>query len=226
MMPRRLLRALAACALLFVCGGCEQLFDKGSAKSVELADKRAASGDFAAAIRLYESALDGTAKSADVHWKLALIYADKTKSPVDALHHFSRYLELAPSGSHAKEARDYKKEGEQKLLASLTNGSPLTQEDAVKLKNQNLALSKTLADLRAQKNVPPPALSGKKGEIAQKPITSGARTHVVQPGETFATIAAKYCKSKARWKEIQEANFYASEGTVKIKPGMTLMIPQ
>ena len=219
-----------ACAwmLTSLCG-CEQLFDKGSAKSIELAEKQAGAGDFPGAVRLYESALDGTPKTAEVHYKLALIYADKLKSPLDALHHFDRYVALLPAGPHAKEARDFRAEGERKLLEKLTDGSPFTQQDAVKLKNQNLELIKALADCRASRQAaaataqPPPGV--KKGEQAQKPIPAGARTHVVEPHETLASIAQKYYKSKARWKEIQDANFYPMEGTAKIKPGMTLVIP-
>lgn len=208
--------------------GCERLFDKGTKQDVAAADKKAASGEMQSAIKLYESALDGTSKTAEVHYKLALIYADKLKSPLDALHHFERYLDLAPSGAYAKEARAYRKEGEQKLLTSLTKGSPVTQDEAVRLKNDNLALRKALVELRAQKNAtPPPTPKGmKKGEQVQKPIPPGTRTHTVQSGETLASIASKYYKSKARWRDIQDANFYSLEGTAKIKPGMQLIIPK
>jgi hypothetical protein len=227
MMPRRAAAGfLAALALGF--GGCEQLFDKGSAKDIELADKRSAAGDFAAAVRLYEAALDGTAKTAEVHYKLALLYADKIKSPVDAVHHFDRYLAMAPAGAHAREARDFRKDAEQKLFASLGDGSPfITQEDAVALKKKNLDLTKALSDLRAQRNATPAPLppGAKKGDAVQKPIPAGARTHTVVSGETFASIAQKYYKSKARAREIQDANFYPMAGTPKIKPGMVLMVP-
>jgi tetratricopeptide (TPR) repeat protein len=218
---------LGCCGVLMAFPACEEWFDKGSAKNIELADKRSASGDYAAAVRLYEASLDGTVKTADVHYKLALIYADKLKSPIDALHHFKRYLDLSPSGAHAKEARSYRREGEQKLVADLTNGTPFTAEDAVKLKNQNLALVKALADLRAQKSATPGPIppGGKKGEPVPKAIPAGARTHTVQAGETLGTIAQKYYKSKAKWKDIQDATFYPMDGTARIKPGMTLVIP-
>lgn len=215
---------MAAC---FLCG-CERLFDRGTKGDIEAAEKKSAAGEYQAAIKLYESALDGTTKTAHVHYKLAVIYADKLRSPLDALHHFDRYLDLAPSGLYAKEAKAFRKEGEQKLLASLSKGNPVSQDEAVRLKNDNLSLRKALVELRAQKNAtPPPTPAGmKKGEQIQKPIPAGSRTHVVQPGETLASIAAKYYKSKGRWKDIQDANFYALEGTAKIKPGMTLIIPK
>lgn len=222
-----LLRAGLLAALLCAATGCERLFDKGSKQSTDTADKKVKAGDVQGAIKLYEGSLDGSAKTADVHYKLALLYADKVGSPVDAMHHFSRYLALAPSGIHAKEAKDYKREGEAKLLASYAKGSPLNQDEAVRLRNQNLQLQKSLAELRAQKAATPVPLPPgvKKGEQVQKPIPPGGRKHVVVAKETLATIAAKYYKNKARWKDIQDANFYSVEGTAKIRPGMTLYIP-
>ncbi len=220
------LRVLLLVAALGLCG-CEQIFDQGKGKNLETAKKKAAAGDFQGAIAHYEASLDGSADSAETHYRMALIYAEKLGSPLDALHHYERYLRLSPSGTYAKDARAYRKEGEQKMLAALTKGSPVTQQDAVRLKNENFELRNALASLRAKKNAPPPtaAPGAKKGEQIQRPVPPGSRTHVVQTGETLGAIAAKYYKSKARWKDIQDANFYALEGTAKIKPGMTLIIP-
>jgi LysM repeat protein len=213
------------CALAVLAfAGCERLFDKGLKENIAAADKKVAAGDYSGAVLLYESAFDGTAKTADLHYKLALLYDGKLKEPVSALHHMERYLELAPAGAHAKEAKAYKKEAEAKLLTQWSGGSPITQQDAVRLKNENELLREQLAILRAQKSQPAPAFDA-KGEPVKKPIPPGARTHTVEPHETLASIAQKYYKNKARWKDIQDANFNALEGTVKIKPGMTLIIP-
>lgn len=211
-------------------GGCDRLFDKGSKDELAAGDKKAAAGDFRGAVAAYEAALDGTDKTANAHWKLALIYDDKLKVPRDAIHHFERYLEIAPSGSHAKDARTMLKQAETRLALAQGKGSFITQEEAVRLKNDNLELRKTLATVRAQKAATPPPVapgsgSGKKGEVAQKPIPPGTRTHVVQPGETMASIAQKYYKNKGRWKDIQDANFYSTNGTATIKPGQTLIVP-
>jgi hypothetical protein len=221
------IRAGLLAALLCGATACDRLFDKGSKQDIDAADQKVKSGDVQGAIKLYEGALDGSAKTADVHYKLALLYADKLASPLDAMHHFSRYLALAPAGAHAKEAKDYRREGEGKLLAAYSKGSPLNQDEAARLRNQNLALQKSLAELRAQKSATPASLPPgvKKGEQVQKPIPAGGRTHVVVAKETLATIAAKYYKNKARWKDIQDANFYSVDGTAKIRPGMTLYIP-
>ena len=147
-------------AVTALCAGgltaCDQLFDKGSKQNIELADKRVKANDVQGAIKLYEASLDGSPKTAETHYKLAILYADKIGSPVDAMHHFSRYLALAPNGTHAKEAKDYRREGEQKLLATYAKGNPLNQDEAAKLRNHNLSLQKALAELKAQR---PPLLS-------------------------------------------------------------------
>jgi hypothetical protein len=153
-----------------------------------------------------------------------LIYDDKLKSPRDALHHFERYLELAPAGPYANEARTYRKEGELKLLTSLSKGAFVSQEEAVRLKNENLSLRNKIVELLAKKETSPgPPVA--KGEPVQKPIPAGARTHIVEPGETLASIAGKFYKNRARWKDIQDANFYGLQGTAKIKAGQKLIIP-
>ena len=222
--PRWLAGVCLAIATLLL-PACDRIFDKGSKEDVTAAEKKVAAGDYRGAAALYEAALDGTAKTAEVHYKLALLYDDKLKSPLDALHHMERYIVLAPTGTHIRDAKAYKKEGETKLLTQLSKGSPSTQQEAVRLKNDNQILREQLTALRAQKAAPPPTANPRSGEQMQKPIPPGARTHTVQPGETLSTIAQKYFKNKARWKDIQYANFYSLEGTAKIKPGMTLIIP-
>jgi LysM repeat protein len=224
--PAILVACLCASAFL---PACNRLFDKGSKDDLAVGDKRVAASDFKGAIAAYEAAFDGTEKTAEAHWKLAIVYDAKLKSPRDAMHHLQRYLELAPEGLHVKDAKAMIKQSETRIALGQGSGSFITQEEAVRLKNDNLLLRKMLAEVRAQKNATPPpsapGVKGKPGEVPTKPIPAGSRTHVVQPGETMASIAAKYYKNKNRWKDIQDANFYSTGGTPKIKPGQTLIIP-
>jgi hypothetical protein len=219
--------ALLACAMMTL-PACDRLTDKGAGDKIASAEKKASAGDFRAACTLYEDALDGTAKTADVHYRLALIYGDKLKDPLDALHHLHRYVELVPTGSQAKDAKNLIKDYENKLLVQLTRGAPANVEDAVRLKNENQMLLEKLAALRAQKAATPiPASPGAKpGEAQKKPIPPGSRTYTVQAGDTLAKISRQYYKTSARAQDIQDANFNQLNGTVKIKPGMVLIIPK
>ena len=219
-----LAKALLAVALL-AAPGCDRLFDKGSKDDITAAEKKAAAGDFRGSVQLYEAALDGTAKTADIHYRLALLYADKLKSPLDAVHHLDRYLELAPTGARAKDAKTLRKEDENKLLLQLSNGTPSTQADAIRLKNENQMLLERLAMLRSQKS-PLPGATPVKGAPPQKPIPPGARTYTVKSGDTLAKIARQFYKNSTRAKDIQDANASQLSGTTTIKPGMVLVIPK
>src|SRR3954465_5597171 len=78
--PLFLVRAGLLAAVLCGATACDRLFDKGSKQNIDDGDQKAKAGDYQGAVKLYEGALDGSAKSADVHYKLALLYADKLAS--------------------------------------------------------------------------------------------------------------------------------------------------
>src|SRR5439155_12756294 len=82
------------------CGACDRMITPRNAQVIKDAESKSADGNYLRAITLYESALDGSAKSADIHYRLALLYDDKLHDPLNALHHFKRYLTLAPAGPH------------------------------------------------------------------------------------------------------------------------------
>lgn len=229
-LPRSCRLALLAFALLSA-SGCEQLFDKGMKADIALAEKKAAAGDFRAAVKYYEASLDGTEKSAATHYKLGLLYAEKLQSPLDAIHHFNRCLALAPGGPHAKDAERVRKADESRLRSKLSNEAPVTQAEAVSLRNEKLKLLKekqelhtTIAALRAQVASSPKEKG--KDQLVKKPIPQGARTYTVKSGDTLAKISRQFYKNSSRAQAIQDANFANVTGTVKIKPGMVLQIPK
>lgn len=197
-----------------------------------MAREKEKEGDYQAAIQWYEASLDGTSKTADSHYSMALILDDKLENPVAALDHFRRYLELAPHGAHAADAKSFAGQDEFKLANILSKGNFMPQQDAARLKNQNFELQqqltdarKQIADMRAMLKVSP----GKGGhfpEPVQKPIPSGARTYLVEPGDTFRSISRKFFKTPNHWQDIQDANFNTLGGTVTLRVGMTLVIPK
>ena len=152
---RALIFAVSA-ALALAGVGCEKLFQKDGERTLDAGDKKVAAGDMRMAIKFYEAALDGTARSAEVHYKLAMIYDDKLNEPLSALHHFERYLELAPEGKHAKEAKARQKEASLKLAESLKGGAFVTQAEAVRINKENLDLRMQIVKLKAQKSASTP----------------------------------------------------------------------
>ena len=78
----------------------------------------------------------------------------------------------------------------------------------------------------AQKNAPAAAATsswekraGAEGHCAWCENLRGAA------GRYFSSIAAKFYKNRARWKEIRDANFQGATGTPKITSGQKLAIP-
>ena len=216
-------RTLALVALL-VLTGCDKLITDKPKEKIAAAEQKAKARQYTAAIKIYESALDGTAETGEIHYRLAVIYDDKLHRPADALHHFQRYLELLPTGEFAKEAEAYKKEATGKLLRSGTLGGPASQAELVRLKNENLSMRKQLLELK-QRNNALSVVAAKRAEETSAPLPPGAKRHTVQTGETLGTIALKYYGSKARSGDILDANNVQLGGKDRIRPGQVLIIP-
>jgi nucleoid-associated protein YgaU len=195
------------------------------------AESKSADGNYLRAITLYESALDGSAKSADIHYRLALLYDDKMHDPLNALHHFKRYLTLAPTGAHASEVKNFMKKDELELGTSLSGDSVVSRAEAARLKNENLALRKELEDQRVRlpsaATEKAPSTKGPDGkmESASKKPPGKSRTYVVREGDTLASISRRFYKSSGHWKKIRNANRSIVDDPGKLKPGQTLTIP-
>lgn len=191
------------------------------------ADAKTAEGSYAEAINLYETALDGTANSSDVHYKLALIYDDKLNDPLNALHHFKRFLALEPSGKRAQEVKGFMKRDELTLLTNLTGDSMVPRAEAVRLRNENLNLRKQLGDRWAiNKLAEKEAAEAKKTKPGDKAKAAAkARRYTVQRGDTLASISRKFYKNSGRWQKILAANSDQLSKPADLKPGQTLVIP-
>ena len=229
----RLQKTFAAAFLLGLAlslGGCDGMITSRSAQVIKDAESKTADGNFLRAITLYESALDGSAKSADIHYRLALLYDDKMHDPLNALHPFKRYLTLAPSGPHAAEVKNFMKKDELELGTSLSGDSVVSRAEAARLKNENLTLRKDLEEQKARlSGVPIEKAStdgqNKKGADTAGKTPPGSRTYVVREGDTLASISRKFYKSSGKWKKIQNANRSVISDPAKLKAGMTLTIP-
>ncbi len=219
MTTARTLTPLFAAALLFA--GCER--QESTRTTVDQGDAKTKLGSFAEAVSAYESALDGTAKSAEAHYKLAILYDEKLKKPLPAIHHYDRYLELAAGGGKTKEATVARADCEKRLNVSLKEGGFMTTAEAARLRNENERLRKDLAELRAAKPTPAPSAPGAGGTDKMPP---GGRSHVVESGETLSSIAFKYYRNRAQSTLIKNANRNQLGGKDVIRVGMTLIIPE
>src|SRR2546421_8076800 len=206
--------------LALASASCDRMITPRSAQIIKDAENKVADGNYLRAITLYESALDDSPRAADVHYRLALLYDDKMHDPLHALHHFKRYLTVAPSGPHANDVKNFMKKAELELGTSLSGDAVVSRAEAARLKNENLALHKEIEDLRAHRA---PAAVDQK--TVDKKTRAAPRTYVVREGDTLASISRKYYKSSGRWKKIRDANRNVLDDPTRLKPGMTLTIP-
>ena len=213
-----------ACAILLLVSlaGCDRMITPRHTQQLKDADAKVAAGDFPRAISLYESALQDRPTDADVHYKLALLYDDKMNDPLSAIHHFKRYLVIAPNGSHAADVKNFIKRDEVTLLTSLSGDAIISRAEATRLRNENMTLRKELDDARGRNHA---ILASDHGSNAGQAKSGGHRTYVVQRGDTLASISRKFFKTSTRWKQILEANRDVIDNPKKLTAGQTLNIP-
>src|SRR6266699_1676587 len=206
--------------------GCDRLMSSRYAQLVQDADGKSAQGDFERAINLYEAALDDSPRCAEIHYKLAVLYDDKMNDPLNALHHFKRYLVLSPNGAHASDVKNSVKRDEIAVVTSLSGDSVVTRAEAARLRNENLNLHK---ELEARSGTLPIGSGKAQARDASSKKTasrkSEGRTYVVRPGDTLVSISRKFYKSSARWKGILDANKESIHDLKKLTVGQTLVIP-
>jgi LysM repeat protein len=227
-----LLLGVLACALA-ACDSAPSWLPSHTNKTRQLAEQSLAVGDFPQAVRYYESCLDGTRESADVHYHLALIYDTKLEDPISALHHYRRHLRMDPSSKWTSEVNQSVGRIERSLAAKLSEGGLVTRAEAARLRNENSSLREQIAALRGQpkpKNTPPP--TDRKGfskvpetRRAEQAVGQETRTYTVQKGDTLASISRKFYNTSNRWKDIVDANHNQLGGGTGIREGQVLIIP-
>lgn len=226
------MRTRSVGAILFLSlgmlAGCDRMVTQRKTQLTRDADAKAEEGNYLEAINLYEAALDGSASAADVHYKLGLLYDDKMNDPLNALHHFKRFLTLTPTGKRAEEVKNFMKHDELTLLTKLSGDAIVTQTDAVRLRNENLNLRKQIDERWAQNKA-----AGDAGKAAPRPLPPNekakgvgkGRSYTVQRGDTLASISRKFYKTSSRWGKILTANPEILAKPADLKSGQTLRIP-
>jgi LysM repeat protein len=158
-----------------------------------------------------------------VHYKLALLYDDKLNDPLQALHHFKRYLVLNPEGAHAVEVKDFMHRDEVALGTSLSGDTVVPRAEAARLRNENLNLLRQINAGPAKPRSTVDKSPSRHGE-KEKSKASG-HTYTVQEGDTLASISRKFYKTSKRWRDIRDANESKVDDPNSLKEGTTLTIP-
>lgn len=169
---------LAVLAVATGLVGCDLLTVSQSARHVREGNEAVVRGEFQRAVQHYESALDGTMLSAEAHYRLGLVYEDQLKNQTGALHHFERYLELAPQGQFATDVKGYVERLRLVLVSSLAEGNVLPAREASRLKNENLELRQQLAESRGKV---PEGRASAPATPAPRPVATPAMVVVATP---------------------------------------------
>jgi tetratricopeptide (TPR) repeat protein len=130
--------------------GCDLLTTSQTGRHIRDGNEAVVRGEVQKALQSYEKALDGTLLSAEAHYRLGLLFEDQMKNEVGALHHFERYLELAPQGQFATDVKTYVDRLRLTLVSRLAEGTVLPANEASRLRNENLALRQQIAELRQE----------------------------------------------------------------------------
>lgn len=163
--------------------GCDLLSVSQTGRNIREGNEAVVRGEVQKALQHYEAALDGTMLSAEAHYRLGLLYEDQLKNEVGALHHFERYLELAPQGQFATDVKSYVERLRLMIVSRLSDGPVLPAREAARLKNENLELKQQLTGLR-QQGLSARGAAGSANPRAAAPAAPAA------PAATPATVAA------------------------------------
>jgi len=151
--PVATIRGFTLTGVLIASGllaGCDLLTTSQTGRHIRDGNEAVVRGEVQKALQSYEKALDGTLLSAEAHYRLGLLFEDQMKNEVGALHHFERYLELAPQGQFATDVKTYVDRLRLTLVSRLAEGTVLPANEASRLRNENLALRQQIAELRQE----------------------------------------------------------------------------
>ena len=181
-------RLSAGVALAAGLAGCDLLTVSQTGRNIREGNEAVVRGEVQTALQHFETALDGTMLSAEAHYRLGMLYEDQLKNEVGALHHFERYLELAPQGQFATDVKGYVDRLRLLIVSRFAEGAVMPAREASRLKNENLALQRQLTDLRQQAPAgrPRPATA----TPAPAPVATPAMVVAAMPPPTPAPAAS------------------------------------
>jgi nucleoid-associated protein YgaU len=171
---KNFLLVTSACALMTGLTGCDLLTTSQTGRNIRDGNEAVVRGEVQKALQNYEKALDGTLLSAEAHYRLGLLYEDQLKNEIGALHHFERYLELAPQGQFATDVKGYVDRLRLVIVSRLAEGTVMPAAEASRLRNENLELRQQITEMRQAGAVVPPKAKAAAPAVAVQPAATPA----------------------------------------------------
>ena len=189
---------------------------------------KTANADYAAAIRLYQQALETDPKLARAHLDLALVLDGRGSDLVGAIYHYRRYLELRPSTEKDEMIQGRIERAEQAYatrilkLGEVRAAGPENEDNGIRetvraLQGRVAALDRENERLRAE--------LGRRGTSSAAGRTGTARTYTVKRGDTLSSIALEMYDDSSQWQKILDANRNRLPDSNRLRPGQVLVIP-
>ena len=238
------LSALVGCSL--VRDGSE-LISENDEKHFQRAKRKLREGDDAEALQAFMKVIAKRKEAPESHLEAGRLYLRHKKDPVEAIHHFRRYLEYEPKSPHAQSVRGLIDTARKEFARQLP-GQPF-QEDLSRLdlieflkqvQSENAVLRSDLAEAKDTiKNLEAALAPASKEASSRKvtpllelpviPATSSAvasgRTYTVRSGDTLSKISMKVYGIPTRWQSIYEANQDTLPNENALKVGQVLKLP-
>jgi LysM repeat protein len=189
--------------------------------------------DIEGAIRWCEQALARKPDLALAHRELGLMLDNYRQDLVGAIYHYRRYLELRPDSRNRADVEDLIRHCRTSFAAQISE-SPDELKRGLKTRDARIQqLELELAALRYPAEGEP---VGSKAKAKEKPVAkkvaappaaapAADQVHVVQAGENLATISMRYYGTRAKWKQIFDANRDRLADANNLRVGTQLTIP-
>ena len=232
---------IAALALLCAAGagGCARAgSDARDARDRRLrrALEAKAAQDIDRAIALCEQALARKPDLALAHRELGLMLDNYRGDYAGALYHYRRYLELRPGSPQRAAVEELIRHCRVSFAAQVAESPAELKRDLQARDARIRQLELEVAAWREQAGpaaappaltpaVPLPPAKTEPAAVPPPPAAAAVRTHVVQPGETLATISARYYGTPARWQTLFDANRDTLANANNLRVGARLTIP-
>lgn len=205
-----------------------------------------ASMDYPGAIGEFEKAVEVNPHSAAAHFELAWLYDQKEPDPAAAIYHYERYLKLRPNAGNAETAKTRILACKQDLAKAVLPlpTTPGVQRDLEQLAEENRRLQQEVEQWRAYYKTQQVTLIAPSNSftavatgsnttqltsVSSRTVSTAdphsatrasGRTHIVQNGDTLASIARKY---NVKLDALTAAN--PSVDAKRLRVGQTLNVP-